>query len=69
MELLVEKQNMPVVAVPLREHVEVQESPLPEQIVRLPNEIHEQHERRRVLNLVIVVDHQLGVKSLEVSTP
>jgi hypothetical protein len=63
MELLMEKQDVAVVRVPLAQHVEIKESSLSQKIVRLPDQVHQELQGSWILNFVIVVNHQLRVEA------
>lgn len=62
MELLMEQEDMPILSVPLSQHVEVKQSTLPQEIIGLGNKVHEELESGRVLDLVIIINHQLGIQ-------
>ena len=60
-KFLMEKQQVAVILVPLGEHVEVHEGPLPQQIVRLANQIDDEINGSWILDFIVVVNHQLAV--------
>ena len=53
---------MAILWIPLAQHVKIQKSSLSKKTVRLGHNIHQQIESSRILDLVIIVDHQLRVE-------
>jgi hypothetical protein len=54
---------MPILGVPLGQHVEIEEGSLPQEIIRLSDEVHEELKGGRVLDLVIIINHQLRIQA------
>jgi hypothetical protein len=52
---------MPIMVIPLRQHVKVKQSSLSQQIVGLPHKVHQKLKSGGILNLIIIIYHQLGV--------
>lgn len=54
---------MPILSVPLSQHVEIEQGSLPQEIIGLSDEVHEELEGGRVLDLVIIINHQLRIQA------
>lgn len=59
---------MPILSVPLSQHVEIEQGSLPQEIIRLSHEVHEELEGSWVLDLVIIINHQLRIQARNWST-
>ena len=59
---------MPILSVPLGQHVEIEQGSLPQEIIRLSDEVHEELQGGRVLDLVIIINHQLRIQAWHWST-
>lgn len=61
-ELLVHEEYVAVLDIPLCEHVEVKQGSLSQEVVALADKVHEQFKSRWLLDLVVVINHQLRVQ-------